>query len=204
MTESASGSYKGAEIPTCEVCFEDMSPERVRERNITAACTHEPNICRGCPEASITAQFETKRLDRLECPLCTARLEFNDMHEWATPEVFTRFDHLTRDAALNREDAMQVEKFRPCAIQGCGLGGYCDPERDSFVTCSSGRRTCLACEVEYHEGLSCEEWRAQVQAAERTQEQLEQEATLEKHLKKRSKPCPNTHCACENPEEWWM
>ena len=74
----------------CTVCLESLEASAFSERNITAACNHEPNVCLACLAKSITAQFTSKIWDHIDCPACGQRLDFMDVKAFADPVVFER------------------------------------------------------------------------------------------------------------------
>ena len=78
----------------CVVCYETLNAQTVPQRRITSACNHEPDVCRSCLATSISTQFNSKVWDRISCPSCSQRLDFQDVKAFADPDVFTRLGPL--------------------------------------------------------------------------------------------------------------
>ena len=74
----------------CVVCYDPLTTRTVPQRRITTACNHEPDVCRSCLATSISTQFNSKVWDQISCPSCSQRLEFQDVKDFADPDVFTR------------------------------------------------------------------------------------------------------------------
>ena len=75
---------------TCNVCLESLEPTAFPKRQTTTACDHNPDVCLQCLSHSITAQFENKMWDQIDCPSCGQRLGFLDVKAFAEPAVFER------------------------------------------------------------------------------------------------------------------
>ena len=78
----------------CVVCYENLTARTVPQRRITSACNHEPDVCRSCLATSISTQFNSKVWDQISCPSCSQRLGFQDVKDFADPDVFTRLGPL--------------------------------------------------------------------------------------------------------------
>lgn len=75
---------------SCLVCFETLGQEDFPRRQITASCDHNVDICSGCLSQSITVQLREKSWKQIDCPICHARLGFDDVKEFANGETFER------------------------------------------------------------------------------------------------------------------
>jgi hypothetical protein len=78
------------ETKDCMVCVETRSVRHFPQRAITAQCTHEVNTCRHCLRGWIRSEFKSKVWNQLACPECRASMEYEDVKEFAPPEVFRR------------------------------------------------------------------------------------------------------------------
>jgi hypothetical protein len=78
------------ETKDCMVCVETRSIGRFPQRAVTAQCTHEVNTCRHCLRGWIRSEFKSKMWNQLACPECRASMEYEDVKEFAPPEVFRR------------------------------------------------------------------------------------------------------------------
>ena len=75
----------------CTVCFEELYMQNSAGRKITLSCRHEPNVCRSCLATSISTQFASKAWNQIGCPACGERLGFQDVKDFAEPEIFERY-----------------------------------------------------------------------------------------------------------------
>jgi hypothetical protein len=75
----------------CVVCTEHRSLRRFPNRNPTKRCTHDIEVCRLCLRTWIESEFSTKMWDEIKCPICSKRLEYDDMNKFAPTEVFCRY-----------------------------------------------------------------------------------------------------------------
>ncbi len=76
----------------CLICYDAFDPVKSLVRQPTSSCEHEINICRSCLAASISSQSETRPWTRIRCPAftCEAPLTYEDIQEFAEPQVFAR------------------------------------------------------------------------------------------------------------------
>ena len=74
----------------CVVCFETLTSATIPPRKITAACSHESDVCLGCLAKAITSQFEGRIWKHIDCPSCRARLGYEDVQAFATAATFRR------------------------------------------------------------------------------------------------------------------
>lgn len=73
----------------CVVCAES-SP--ARDFPMLLACTHNPEVCRGCFLEWLNQQLDSKSWERLGCPVsdCDNAITHEDVKRLAPEEVFTR------------------------------------------------------------------------------------------------------------------
>ena len=76
---------------SCAICFERFDARSFPSRSTTANCNHEVNVCSACLSLRISAQFESKVWNRIECPICEERLESRDVKDFGDEEIFNRF-----------------------------------------------------------------------------------------------------------------
>jgi hypothetical protein len=74
----------------CVVCTEDQLLHEFPPRPPTSQCEHEVNTCKWCLMNWIMTQFETKIWNVIGCPECNARMQYDDIREFATKSVFRR------------------------------------------------------------------------------------------------------------------
>ena len=76
----------------CLICYELFEPARHLMRQPTASCVHEVNICKPCLSVSISSQLDSKMWTRISCPapMCGEILQYDDIQEFADPQIFAR------------------------------------------------------------------------------------------------------------------
>jgi hypothetical protein len=88
LVATGSTPTTGAE---CVICLESLDPTYFPKRKITLYCAHEPNVCLQCLSQSISTQLTSKVWDQIDCPSCSARLDFLDIRTFADLVVFERY-----------------------------------------------------------------------------------------------------------------
>lgn len=78
------------ETRQCDVCLEDLSLAEFPSRRISASCNHAPSCCLSCLGISIRSDHENKIWDAISCPVCSSRLSFRDVQDFADPETFAQ------------------------------------------------------------------------------------------------------------------
>jgi len=76
---------------TCVVCTDSRTLRHFPHRPATKQCEHEANTCNRCLRRWITTQFQTKIWNQIHCPECSLPLEYTDIHEFATSEIFKQY-----------------------------------------------------------------------------------------------------------------
>lgn len=74
----------------CDVCYETKPSSEFSPSKITAVCEHDSKVCYDCLEQVISVQVQEGVLGQLNCPLCPAKLSFEDIQAYASPDVFNR------------------------------------------------------------------------------------------------------------------
>ena len=191
----------------CQVCSDDMDPLLQFQVSVGSQCRHAPEICLACWEQHIASQAETKNWDSITCPHadCGVILGYGDMQRFAPAEIFRRYDKFQTNKALQN-----VLVYRLCAHEGCGSGGFMeDEEIPAYMTCADCQRhTCLGCNLIYHHGQTCDEYRSWLEDAQRRaetdevekariQEQQRAEKDSAGYLLEWAKKCPNEACGAQ-------
>jgi hypothetical protein len=89
---SRSGSYHANVHLTkdCMVCADTRSLHRFPDRTPTDHCAHDVNVCRRCLRAWIQSEFSIKIWNEINCPTCATRMQYEDIHKFASSDVFRR------------------------------------------------------------------------------------------------------------------
>ncbi|KAH8675961.1 hypothetical protein BX600DRAFT_190897 [Xylariales sp. PMI_506] len=165
---------------SCVVCGDDKKVFEM-PRQVTRACEHKPSTCRECAGQWIASSLETQSWDRLRCPECPQLLQFQDVRNLASQEVFNRYDELAVKAFIG-----SIHDFRWCLNPVCGAGqivrGDCSKVRCLHCRAAS----CAHHNLPWHSGETCEQY------DKRTRHQRKSEKASEKKVKEITKPCP--HC----------
>ncbi|TEY71646.1 hypothetical protein BOTCAL_0089g00250 [Botryotinia calthae] len=163
----------------CVICAEYV-PIVDTLSSITGDCQHPDTfICKECLDLSITTDIEYGLLNGIKCPLCTAVLTDQDVHQKASLEVLDRYMYL-------REKASRPDTFILCLGPKCG-GGQIHEGTEPLMICDHCQfKTCVKHKLPWHEGLSCDDFDIDDSQIER----LEQEEATAKLLAKDSRICP--------------
>ena len=78
------------ETKDCVICADTLSLHRFPIRPPTVQCQHAVDVCRRCLRTWIQSEFATKIWDEMNCPVCSTRMQYEDMHEFAPNGVFRR------------------------------------------------------------------------------------------------------------------
>ena len=94
LSSSLAKHSKHKEVKECVICTETLSLRRFPNRPPTAQCidTHEMDACRKCLRTWIRSEFATKVWDEMNCPICSTRMQYEDMREFAPSDIFRRSD----------------------------------------------------------------------------------------------------------------
>jgi hypothetical protein len=74
----------------CIICTDTRSLGRFPDRRPTEECTHGVSVCRRCLRKWIQSEFSTKTWNEINCPVCTARMQYHDIQAFAPHQVFHR------------------------------------------------------------------------------------------------------------------
>jgi hypothetical protein len=88
----------------CNVCTETRPLFQFPERTPTEDCQHGIETCTHCLRTWIESDFKSKMWNEVNCPTCRARLQHNDVMDFAPRNVFVRYVSKMRDAYYIRVD----------------------------------------------------------------------------------------------------
>lgn len=78
------------ESKDCIICADTRSFHRFPNRPPTTQCKHDIDVCRRCLRTWMQTEFAVKIWDEINCPTCSARMQYEDMREFASKDVFRR------------------------------------------------------------------------------------------------------------------
>jgi hypothetical protein len=158
----------------CVVCTEHRSLRRFPNRTPTKRCTHDIDVCRRCLRTWIESEFSTKMWDEINCPICSKRLEYDDMNKFAPTEVFCRYVSAlvintpkTAKIQLKRSSYKRlsikasreaVPNFRWCINKGCNSGQVHRSGKPKFCCKTCRAKHCVKHTVPWHKGETCTEY----------------------------------------------
>ncbi|KAI0508518.1 hypothetical protein F5B22DRAFT_638725 [Xylaria bambusicola] len=212
LSRDVEGEFIQAEawlLPLTETCSICADEKRVSEMpahgRITGNCQHKATACKDCVSQWITSSMESVAWDRLRCPECPQMLEFKDVENFATKDIFTNYDRLATKAVLE-----SVKGFRWCLNPKCNAGEIF-PSTCQKAKCHVCQNvTCARHNIPWHRGETCDQY------DKRTRAQQKSARLSEKHIKKIARPCPGCkkninkyagcdHVTCVCGHEWcWL
>lgn len=151
---SKSGS-QGREIrqkKECVICTDSRSLSRFPSDPVTTQCNHNSDVCRRCLRTWISTSFASRMWDEINCPVCTARLAYDDVREFAPSEVFRTYRILSKKAAKEA-----IPGWHWCPGKGCKSGQ---------VVGATNKLRCRKCKKDYcvehnmvwHSRETCQEY----------------------------------------------
>jgi IBR domain, a half RING-finger domain len=182
-------------IQECKVCATQLlRTVNTPWHRITSDCAHRSTICLTYLQQHTQNQLEMNSWDQISCPVCDATLSPDDIQAWCAPAFFDRYGRISVRQAVH--DGLS---FCWCIGPECRNGFLCDPNKESYVTCNACERvTCLGCNVEYHEGVSCKEFQEEAARAEQRelakQERHKQDQQSTAEVLRVSVRCPGKDC----------
>ncbi|KAF2271075.1 hypothetical protein CC78DRAFT_528017 [Lojkania enalia] len=190
--EEVTEMRRQASVPrtrNCVVCGEDVL---VAEFPALVDCAHEPETCPKCYQGWIESELNSKRWDEIRCPgsECRVILKHYEVQQYATPEVYARFDQLSARSALSDDP-----DFRWCRARNCTSGQiHVSGEEGNIFRCvECGFKVCIVHEDTWHEGETCDEYDYRVSGRKEKDQKAQEEASA-KALKKFTKKCPGKKC----------
>lgn len=174
----------------CIVCL-DVHP--ITQFPHLQGCEQEAETCRNCFADWLANKVgSTGSLSQIQCPCssqkCKIPFTWENAQEYATPEVFERYDRLMLQETLCDDSA-----FRYCIARDCPYGQIHDQDAGNIFICGScGHRHCTTHHITFHDGESCEQYDERMRLANLSQ--AEQEEASKKELEKNSKQCPGSNC----------
>jgi hypothetical protein len=146
---------------------------------------HGNDVCYTCYRLHLDAEVDNKMWDQVSCPQCPLLLKKIEIWALATVETMIKHMRFTDRAAASTNPA-----YRYCLSTACDAGQVHDGEL--VFTCQTcNHKHCTACEINWHDDETCEEYQA------RHQTQKQQEADSEEKIRTLTKFCPR----CDSPIE---
>ncbi|CAG8508928.1 852_t:CDS:2 [Cetraspora pellucida] len=134
------GSVLKEERKECIICTENFNV--MAFLNITDLCNHDRRICRECVGEYIKHELEDNGKIRISCPEdeCSEILDQKDVREFASEDVFKRYEKFTLNFVLS-----QIPTFQWCLNPNCGSGqDHFQGDNVPIMICNScGQKSCV-------------------------------------------------------------
>lgn len=125
--------YRNTNPPStrvCSSCVDELPAHQVPLASLTSGCSHKNSSCLACIQQWIETQLSDKGWDQIRCIGCTSIMAWSEIKQYATTEVFERYDRLAARAVINEDD-----NFSWCP-SGCGSGQvHEDRNRNELFLC---------------------------------------------------------------------
>lgn len=161
-------------------------------------CKHQASTsCVACIRTYIATQSNAVPLNEIKCPElgCISSIDYNHMRQYASAELFTRYDNYLHTIALQN-----YPNFIRCANEVCSLGGIVDISTTTYTVCSACKtKTCTTCKTLWHPDKTHDENLdiVQAEAEERGRDaarKVQEEIESAREVDAISKACPATTC----------
>ena len=169
---------KAAKMETCMACERSLPRTGFPQSPQGCRTQHGRNTCRECWHEWLEVQVANVMPDEIGCAQCSQILQHTDVKDLATAAVYENYVDAGFKALLSA-----YPDFRYCMSPGC-KSGQIHSEGAIFRCVSCGFKTCVDCDVPWHEGETCGDYKLRKFSHPREEEQSTQK------LKKCSKICP--------------
>eukprot|EP00301_Raphidiophrys_heterophryoidea_P022535 c6668_g1_i2.p1 GENE.c6668_g1_i2~~c6668_g1_i2.p1 ORF type:complete len:772 (-),score=118.69 c6668_g1_i2:161-2293(-) len=145
-TDVGDGNASAPEI-TCTICFEPV------KQLFPLACRH--TACRECLATYVFGEIAERRVP-VKCPMpnCGVELTQEDCQDLATAKDFDKMQRFLLEGVVMKNP----EQFCCCPTPGCDNIFAQDSSTPDFVCDKCQKRYCLRCRVDWHSGVSCEDY----------------------------------------------
>ncbi|KAE9366872.1 hypothetical protein N431DRAFT_384873 [Stipitochalara longipes BDJ] len=188
----------------CLICADEYdASEFPPTTQVTSSCHHknDERVCVYCLQQSIATAVTEGQLHLIICPFCPEKLSHSEVKQFATREIFARYEYL---------QMMATPDLVMCLGLNCGSGQIHTDPSPMMVCESCSFKTCAVHKLPWHEGQSCEEFDMDDSQIERLEEA---EATAKLLAKEHAQVCPNCqngvsrsegcdHMTCRCGNEW--
>jgi len=186
LDEEDDEDHEGKEEKECLICMDDFWWPGKRGYQLKCGCLY----CKACLRGNYDVLINDGKVLKLTCPnpTCAAAVEEDDLKNILTNKQFVRYQQFYLLASLRNDPTV-----RWCPKIGCETAAH-GSEEDCHMKCSScSTEFCWKCNLEWHEGITCERAKRQAQKGKKKMTRAERKA--ERYIKKKARPCPR----CKTP-----
>lgn len=195
---------------TCTICFDDKtasefpgkppgpkSAKRLTYKDAPLGCakhlhyTSKTPVCKECIGNALTAAVDLKDPEKLGCPTA----ECNAVWDQSFVQTYLSSDSFKHYSELLFQQFVAKRTFFWCLDPKCGHGGLVEipPGYPNLECIGCKKHACAICKVEWHRGMSCQEYREE-HGEGRDDEEIK---VLRKMGKAGAKRCSNCQLAVE-------
>lgn len=158
---------------TCPVCFEDVDRNAMHTFN---GCFHR--YCGECVSEHLRISIENGKARKLKClnPSCTVQFPGHLVYQFVDSKTLAKYNLFISTPA----------DCTWCPAPGCDTPMVKDDAAGNMGICKCGMKFCFDCRTPWHEGETCEEFKARGGPAKSKEEQ----ASLDLALAEGVQPCP--------------
>ncbi|KAI4738723.1 hypothetical protein E4T50_10806 [Aureobasidium sp. EXF-12298] len=166
---------------TCLVCDVEKGINQFPSPKRVSSHEHEQNVCRPCYLSHLNNEIDSKNWDEVACPECPITLTYKEVENMTNAENFA-------NATLAAD-----QDFRHCFSTTCDSGQIHPGGADEpiFRCQECGHKHCVACQANWHQDQTCEEFQALREKRNVEDEKSQQE------VNKISKQCPKCTVAIQ-------
>ncbi|KAH0362143.1 hypothetical protein KCU65_g8209, partial [Aureobasidium melanogenum] len=169
---------------TCLVCDVEKGINQFPSPKKVSSHDHGPNVCRHCYLSHVETEIDSKNWDEVACPECPIKLTYAEVDHMTYAEDWDKYERASIRATLAADP-----DFRHCFSTDCESGqlhpgGTSEP---IFRCQECGHKHCVACEANWHQDQTCEEFQAAREIIRQRDAENEQS---QQEVDKISKPCP--------------
>jgi hypothetical protein len=186
LDEEDDEDHEGKEEKECVICMDDFWWPGKRGYELKCGCLY----CKACLRSNYDVLINDGKVLKLVCPnpTCAAAVDEEDLKNILTNKQFVRYQQFFLLASLRNDPTV-----RWCPKPGCETAAH-GSEEDCHMKCATcSTEFCWKCNLEWHEGISCERAKRQAQKGKKKLTRAEKKA--ERYIKKNARPCPQ----CKTP-----
>lgn len=161
---------------TCTICFDDKpasefpakppgpkAAKKLTYKDAPLSCakhlhyTSKTPVCKECIGGALTAAVDLIDPDKLGCPTA----DCNAVWDQKFVQTYLSFDSFKHYSELLFQQFVAKRTVFWCLDPKCGHGGLVEipPGYPNLECATCKKRACAICKVEWHQGMSCQEYR---------------------------------------------
>ncbi|KAG9660782.1 hypothetical protein KCU95_g7456, partial [Aureobasidium melanogenum] len=192
-------------VRSCVVCFKDQPLSSFLDVSNDSRHQHGANTCRTCFNRYLIQQVNAGQA-RVRCAECQEPLQYADIRSIVSKTTLMKYDKVLLKAFIEED-----EDFYYCMSAKCKSGQIHIGGEDMPIFCCKvcSHKHCMACEIPWHEGETCDQYQAR-----HDEEIIQTEAMIRQTSKvcpggcgariERNGGCPHMTCTRCSREFCWL